>query len=197
MKETDSFGAKFWEDNYTSGGNSGAGSYGCSATFKARVLNKFVDDHSIESVIEFGCGDGNQLALIGYKDYTGYDISRMAVQLCRFKFKGMDNRQFYHTTDYDGRTADLVLSLDVIYHIIEDEVFYAYMNRLFAAADRYVIIYAVDEDIHPKDREPHMYHRRFTDWVVEHHKEFELKDTVVNPCGYMTNFYIYERVNAR
>ena len=44
-------------------------------------------------------------------------------------------------------TADLALSLDVIYHLTEDTVFEAYMRHLFAAGSRFVIIYATDREI--------------------------------------------------
>jgi hypothetical protein len=37
---------------------------------------------------------------------------------------------------------DLELSLDVIYHLVEDEVFDAYMRSLFAHAGRFVVIYS-------------------------------------------------------
>ncbi|GAJ08100.1 unnamed protein product, partial [marine sediment metagenome] len=52
---------EYWESRYAGGGTSGAGSYGKPAEFKAQVLNSFVKDNGISSVIEFGCGDGNQL----------------------------------------------------------------------------------------------------------------------------------------
>src|SRR5579859_8234848 len=53
----------YWEERYRAGGNSGAGSYGRLAEFKAEVLNGFVHSRGIRSVVEFGCGDGAQLAL--------------------------------------------------------------------------------------------------------------------------------------
>lgn len=42
--------------------------------------------------------------------------------------------------------ADLSLSLDVIYHLVEDEVFETYINTLFKSARRYVIIYSSNSD---------------------------------------------------
>nr|BFF27640.1 hypothetical protein GCM10025732_56050 [Glycomyces mayteni] len=54
--------AAYWEKRYADGGNSGGGSRGTNAEFKAEVLNKFTAEHGIESVIEFGCGDGEQLS---------------------------------------------------------------------------------------------------------------------------------------
>ena len=51
----------YWEQRYSSGSNSGDGSRGKLAEFKAEIINSLVKDKKIESVIEFGCGDGNQL----------------------------------------------------------------------------------------------------------------------------------------
>ena len=46
--------ADYWEARYRDGGNSGAGSYGRLALFKARFLNDFVRSENVQSVIEFG-----------------------------------------------------------------------------------------------------------------------------------------------
>ncbi|WP_048031256.1 MULTISPECIES: hypothetical protein [Brevibacillus] len=53
-----------WEDNYASGGNSGLGSYGVLALFKAEVINEYIKEQQVKSVIEFGCGDGSASFLI-------------------------------------------------------------------------------------------------------------------------------------
>jgi hypothetical protein len=60
---------KYWDNRYKKCGNSGAGSYGKLAEFKADILNKFISKNNIQSVIEFGCGDGNQLLLANYQCY--------------------------------------------------------------------------------------------------------------------------------
>jgi SAM-dependent methyltransferase len=77
---------RYWENRYCQGGNSGAGSYGELAEFKAETLNKFVAENNIHSVIEFGCGDGNQLMLANYPYYTCVDVSPKAIEICRELF---------------------------------------------------------------------------------------------------------------
>lgn len=47
---------------------------------------------------------------------------------------------------YANETADLTLSLDVIYHLIEDNVFFTYMDRLFDSSTKFVIIYSLNTD---------------------------------------------------
>src|ERR1700719_5232063 len=79
--------AGYWEGRYNQGGNSGEGSYGQLADFKARVLNDFIKEKDIQSAIEFGCGDGNQLAKIAYPKYIGLDVSATIIKKCIEKFK--------------------------------------------------------------------------------------------------------------
>ena len=57
---------EYWKNRYNLGGNSGDGSYGELAQFKAEFLNKFVTDKNIKTIIEFGSGDGNQLTMAQY-----------------------------------------------------------------------------------------------------------------------------------
>ena len=162
----------YWERRYREGGNSGSGSYGALAQFKAEVLNAFVRDHGISSVIELGCGDGSQLSLAAYPRYIGLDVSASAVALCRKRFANDLSKEF---AVYDCSTggqgefprAELALSLDVIFHLTEDRVFDAYMRALFKAATRFVIIYSDDSDTLGQSVESavHVRHRKFSDWI--------------------------------
>src|SRR5579871_871877 len=102
--------AAYWDSEYRTGGNSGPGSYGRLAEFKADVINAFVDRHSVGTVIEFGCGDGNQLSLAQYPNYVGVDVSPIAVAKCRGRFTADPTKRFCHLSDterYQG-VYDLV-----------------------------------------------------------------------------------------
>ena len=68
--------AEYWERRYRERENSGSGSgsYGRLAEFKAEVINSFISENGIRSVLEFGSGDGNQLSLFKIEDYTGFDV---------------------------------------------------------------------------------------------------------------------------
>ena len=157
----------YWERRYRAAGTSGAGSYGRLAAFKAEVLNRFVAEHAIGSVIEFGSGDGNQAALFDFPRYTGFDVSDAAVALCREKFAVDPTKSFHNVTQFADQRAELTLSLDVIYHLVEDAVFERYMTDLFAASTRYVGIYSSDRD-DPRTGDAHVRHRRFSDWIARH-----------------------------
>jgi protein O-GlcNAc transferase len=60
------------EKRYEMNGNSGAGSYGRLANFKAEVINEFVKIRLVKTVIELGMGDGNQLQLSECPYYNGF-----------------------------------------------------------------------------------------------------------------------------
>ena len=186
--------AAYWEKRYATDGNSGVGSYGLFAEFKADVLNTFVDTHRVQSVIEFGCGDGNQLGLARYPTYLGLDVSSTAISRCKEIFKSDRHKSFRLTSEYSGETADLALSLDVIHHLVEDDVFEHYMQMLFEASNRYVIIYANDSDDSGGYVEPHVKHRKFTKWVKENLPNWELvKHRRDYLEGLYTEFFIYEK----
>jgi hypothetical protein len=153
--------AVYWEGRYRAGGNSGAGSYGRLATFKAAFVNGFVELNAIRSVIEFGCGDGNQLSLLSVPHYTGVDVSPTVLARCRARFA---NHLFVDPSELaDVPTAGLGLSLDVIFHLTEDAAFEAYMRSLFGLSEDFVIIYSSDCDAQPPDR--HVRHRPVSDYV--------------------------------
>src|SRR3954467_11496426 len=97
--------AAYWEKRYAGGGDSGAGSYGRFADFKAEVLNEFVEAHAIRNVIELGCGDGNQLVLARYPEYLGLDVSPAAVARCRERFASDAGKSFRLMSEYRGEKA--------------------------------------------------------------------------------------------
>lgn len=210
-KETLAFhqSAQYWDDRYRLKGNSGAGSYGNLADFKAEIINEFVVQERIRSVMEFGCGDGNQLSLSCYPHYTGYDVSQCALALCQERFSDDQNKVFYLVDEWQGAQAELVLSLDVIYHLIEDDVFDKYMHTLFSAAQRFVIIYASNDEKYNSalaSHVKHVRHRKFTDWIAKNIKEpFVFHKWVPNKYPFnprnqtetsFADFFIFRRLNV-
>lgn len=191
----------YWEQRYARGDDSGVGSYGKFARFKADTINSFVAQEKIGSVLELGCGDGNQLKLARYPSYLGFDVSATAIDACRRMFAGDATKSFALMGEYTGQQADLALSLDVIYHLVEDEVFETYMRTLFGAARRHVIVYASDVDDASGRDGPHVRHRRFTAWVRENVAGWTLACHVPNAYPYegdyrtgsFADFFIYTK----
>jgi hypothetical protein len=173
----------YWDERYRRGGNSGAGSYNRLALFKSEYLNQFVRANDIRSVIEHGSGDGAQLKLADYPDYVGVDVSERAIALCREIFSGDTSRRFLTTAELPvGITADLTLSLDVIYHLVEDDVFDGYMRLLFDTATRFVIIYS--SNFERAWSALHVRHRKFTVWVERNKPEWRLASQLPNRFPY-------------
>ena len=201
LRFTEFYSADYWHARYTRGGNSGSGSYGGVASFKAQILNEFVLKHNIVSVIEFGCGDGNQLSLARYPKYLGFDVSPKAIEWCQNLFAHDASKRF---RVYDRRCAntergELTLSLDVIYHLVEDDIFERHMDDLFGTATRFVIIYSDNEEA-PRDT-LHIRHRRFSDWIEKHEPEWQLIEHIPSKypwksereLGSWADFWIYAR----
>ena len=192
----------YWEKRYRMGGNSGAGSYNRLAEFKANFLNRFVEEHKIASVIEYGCGDGAQLKLAKFPLYTGVDVSVTAVERCQVLFDSDPSKKFLHLDAQTSKiTADLALSLDVVYHLVEDSVFDAYMRRLFDSAARFVIIYSSNMD--QVWSGSHVRHRQFTRWIDQNEPDWRLVSFLKNAYPYdetnqavssFADFYVFELV---
>ncbi|MDA1361139.1 class I SAM-dependent methyltransferase [Glycomyces luteolus] len=204
--------SEYWEKRYARGGNSGAGSRGTHADFKASVLNKFVADQGIDSVIEFGCGDGEQLALAEYPRYLGFDVSPTMLSQTMARFAEDNTKSFalYDPERFSDRagivTADLVLSLDVIFHLTEDDVYDLHLEHVFGAARRHAVLYTSDADDPRMTGEfaPHMRHHPVLRDVAKRYPEWRLRERIDNPHpwsredldGSISDFFIYERVNG-
>jgi SAM-dependent methyltransferase len=196
--------AKYWEHRYKHGSTSGEGSCGEQAKYKAKVINEIIKKEDIKSMLDFGCGDGDQLALIKCPNYIGLDVSKTAIYLCKRRFIDDKLKSFYlydpehFGGDLTKLKSDLAISLDVIYHLVEEETFYQHLVRLFGSAKRFVIIFSTNID--NVGFLPHIKHRKFTDYVKVEFPGWKLVDVYKNPhkrrfLGKLfpcANFYIYK-----
>lgn len=185
---------KYWENRYASNSNSGVGSYGESAEYKASFLNDFVIKHKIFSVIELGSGDGNQLGYFKFPQYTGLDISKTAIEMCRKKYLNDSNKKFEMYTSeilnkYHLNKKELAISLDVVFHLVEDEVFIDYMNNLFCCSSKFVIIYSWDVDGSTKG---HVRQRNFSKWISENISDFKLTERIKSDR--FCDFVVYQKI---
>ncbi len=197
----------YWEYRYSHKGNSGSGSYGNLSLFKAEIINEFIKENKINSIIEFGCGDGNQLNLLKCEEYVGLDVSKTIIKTCITKFNKDNSKSFFL---YDSMLfkdnkkiflCDLALSLDVLYHLIEKDIFEKYLIDLFRSSKKYVIIYSSNFDL---KQQGHVKRRTFTKWIEKNIKEFKLIKKIDNKYKYngsnpnkttLADFYIYEKRN--
>lgn len=193
---------EYWRKRYESGGNSGAGSYGALADFKAVALNEFISSHGIESAVEYGSGDGNQLTLLRVPNYLGLDVSARAIADIRLRFLGDASKSFIeYDPDYfvadESVTREISLSMDVILHLTEDTRFEKYMRNLVISSRKYIGIFntATEEQLEKMAK-----HNRFRDhrlWMEINAPEFFEVEMKLTPpeLGYpiSTGFYFYAR----
>ena len=132
--------------------------------FKVEIINKFAEENGIDSVVEFGCGDGKQLKFSNYPAYIGLDISRKAVAICKETFADDRNNFFLYTPYCFNDTAkrfkaDLALSLDVVCHLVEGDIYITYLKHLLGSGVKYVIVCASDKNESGKVCERHVRYR--------------------------------------
>jgi hypothetical protein len=118
--------------------------------------------------------------------------------MCKAIFKNDSKKSFYLLSDYSGKKADLVLSLDVIYHLIEDKIYEEYMQRLFSASNEYVIIYSSDMD-DDNISAAHVKRRKFTKYIAENIAGWILIKHIPNKysdslIGAWSDFFIYQKI---
>ena len=166
----------YWQKRYFFGGNSGKGSYGEEAIFKAEKLNKLISQFNFDGFIELGCGDGNNASYYQSERYFGFDISFDAVKICKKRFSSKNNFQFfeidekYHEKIIEIKNAhklrnELAISFDVIFHLVEDEVYMDYLDKLEVASSKNLLIYSTDYDKFEKSA--HVRHRLFSKELVK------------------------------
>jgi SAM-dependent methyltransferase len=173
------------------------------------VLNEFVARHRIDSVVEFGCGDGQQLSLAAYPRYLGLDVSPTVLRRAIDRFASDPTKSFLHYAPTRFRdpvgfvSADLALSLDVVYHLVEDEAYHLHLRHVFGAARRFVVLFTSDLDrIELADRAaPHVRHRPVVRDVAAMFPGWRLRERIPNRYPYrgagtatsFADFFIYER----
>jgi hypothetical protein len=185
---------EYWDNRYKNNGNSGNGSYGLLAEFKAEIINNFIHENNIYNIIELGCGDGNQCSLFKIDNYLGLDISPSVIHYCNNKFQNNSKYNFkiYNNNYLNKEIYELSLSLDVIYHILDDNEYKKYMEDLFNFSNKYVIIYSNNYEGH---KAGHMYTKNFTKDVENWFNNYKIKQIIKQkyPEQSSADFYIYEK----
>ena len=189
-----------WQRHYEHGGDSGPGSYGASANYKADLINQAIREHGIHSIIELGCGDGNQLGYLEIDQYIGLDISKVAIHRCVARYGDNAKRSFilydqnYFHDPLHVVSAECAISLDVIFHLVEDDVFARYVKNLFDCGRRFVMIYAWDfEQTHAGHVSVRQ--RKYSDYIAANISDFRVAWHVPHTDTFC-DFYLYERISA-
>lgn len=194
----------YWEERYKAGGNSGAGSYNHLANWKAEIINDLIEKYHLHRILEFGCGDGNQASLLQCEQYIGLDVSLSAIEICKSKFVNDESKSFflYHGSAFIDNSkiflCDATLSLDVLYHLVEDDVYDSYLNHLFESSSNLVVIYAANVNLAQTNN--HELYRKFTNDIERKFPMWKLKEHIKNKFpakdyndqeGSLADFFIY------
>lgn len=171
---------RYWLRRYRWGGNSGAGSRGRSAEYKASYVNQLCASHNIDFVGEIGCGDGYVASLLDVPWYVGYDISPRAVAIARKVNAATPHKRFEVINSAPSiAMAEVMLSMDVAYHLIEDQVLDDHLADLGRHSDRLVLIYGTDHEA--RTRASHVLHRNVSGRFLQINEGWEMVHREPNP----------------
>lgn len=181
---------KWWDTRYAAGGHSGLGSHTVHYLFKRDYVNSVIRRYDIQSVVDFGCGDGSQIEEINVISYQGIDVSASAVERCRNLYKNRFNYSFNVYDEVHLEEYDMAMSLDVLYHVVEPEQYDLYLQRLFSHS-RYVLIYT---NILPRlENSAHMLYRDHIQEITKRNFSVQLIERIMNPNLPTVGFLLYKK----
>lgn len=187
---------EFWEARYKSGGNSGDGSYGVNGRFKIDVLNNYF--HRVEplGVLDFGVGDFTYSSVIAGKRFPffGIDVSAMKVAQLKGQFGQYANIHFATSLDaFKDQLFDYVISLDVIFHLLEDLTYNGYINQITQTSVENIVVYS--SNFKDDKWELHVRHRRFVPDILS--RGYKLIEYIPNPTHTTySDFYFFKRYST-
>ena len=109
-------------DWYEGGNGSGPGSSPEYTQAYRIFLEEFIRQHSIQSILDFGCGDWQFSRLVNWGDamYYGVDEVESLIERLQKEYGGAKRR---FSTQIEVLPVDLVIIKDVVQHLPNSEVF--------------------------------------------------------------------------
>lgn len=170
----------YWEARHRARLGTPAARIGPIGSMKIRVVNRLYEQFGVATHMDFGCDDGRLLEHIHAERFVGVDISGTLLRNLKNKFPDESRWKFIHVKELDAAyPCDLVTSLDVVHHLVEDQIFAAYMKRLFKFATKVVCIYSSDHEFSGGAR--HVRYRDFAAYIAQHFPGWQLTETIENP----------------
>jgi hypothetical protein len=116
----------YWDHRYRSGGTSGLGSVGEEREWKWSVIDSYVQD--LDDVVDIGCGDlsfweNRREHLPDDFRYFGLDVSGAVVDRNRRRYPDWRFHVGDASDPIPGIEGRIVLCLDVLFHILDNEVY--------------------------------------------------------------------------
>lgn len=142
------FEREYWNRRYEEfhPHSSGTGSYGEAMTRKVDALAALP---FVSSVVEIGCGDFNfgRHLMDRFPDatYLGFDVSDEIIQR-NGRWYELPRVHFQKAISCDMARADLLLCVDVLFHVIEDSDYEEMLKVLARSQWKYLAITAYEYD---------------------------------------------------
>ena len=141
----------WWDARYARGGTSGAGSAGPEAAWKVEQLLRACQGRKIRTILDLGCGDGavGRAVMAGLPgaSYLGIDQAPSAVALCQAAAPEVAEYREGDLCAPGLPRADLVLCLDVLFHLQGQERHDAAVAAICGAFRSLAVIAAWNERI--------------------------------------------------
>lgn len=152
--------ATYWNGRYLAGHGSGAGSLDEPVKRKVEWLASTCEE--LRTITEVGCGDFNFGKHLTDRYpraiYTGLDIAQSVIHNNK-QLYGSWRKEFFSRFEVIP-PADLLLCVDVLFHISSDAEYHAMLSRLKTAWTKYLALTAYEYDAMGK-RSNHVHIRKF------------------------------------
>jgi len=187
----------YWEERYKRGRNSGAGSYGKNAHFKSDMIKRTIEENNIKSIVDFGCGDGNQISFLPSNiKYFGYDISQTAIDLCNKQYSGRPHWSFgtYDPMTYTYETmADMSMACDILFHVTIEDEWLKTIDCICRSATKIVVLITNAESIR-EEYFPHVNYKRRILPVLDAREDVLIDEVVTQPTDRESSVIILRKV---
>lgn len=187
---------EYWEERYKAEGNSGDGSYGSNGQFKIDVLNTYFDKIQPLGVLDFGVGDFTYFSVFTGRNFKFFGLDISPTKVVQLKHTFGENAEFSFATtiyDFDDALYDHAISLDVIFHLVEDSTYTNYINHITRLPIESIVIYS--SNFNDNKWELHVRHRRFVPDILS--RGFELIEYIPNPTHSTdSDFYFFKRISS-
>ena len=194
---------EFWNNKYRKGGISGKGSIGQYRNWKWTVIKDTIGKIEDKSFVDVGCGDMSFWTLPLFnklrkcKDYFGIDISEEIINTNIIDYPDR-NYLCCNAKDFVLIKGDIVLAMDLLFHIMENEDFETILLRLCEYSEDWIIIYNWINNPFAEDK-------KVTDGISQYYRnlvryddcftvnDFEVKKIVPCPFDPYGALYFYRR----
>ncbi len=155
---------KYWDTHYRTGGESGRGSVGSFRKWKWKVINQYLNIKD-KSVLDVGCGDLSFVKGKKFHDYLGLDISPTIIE--RNREKRPDLNFFVNDVtrpNLQAKQYDVVLCMDLLFHIMTDEGFENLLRNLSHWTGEYLFLINWCNNPLPYRNDNYQYFRNLISW---------------------------------